>query len=367
MEYERLPQQYWKKHDFLLYVYDVLGDMLRQADHKKLSNIILEFDDTKQTEQFTEAEDMFVWMDENGYHDKSLKLFNNHVFFLLLKDFCYYIYESFSCAERGKVTVAYTLLRKPLRDNLLYMEWLLADNEEFYQTFLYKSTEEYDVSNWHTFPMDRLKKIIKSASQKSYMGNGINSNNLVYTFRFDSEDEIGLQRIWNKSMHLVTTSKNYRTEKTNLNFIFADEEIWNDYWNYYYLVLPQLMAYVLEICEALFLTTVEVDTFNLGLNRSIRFAKYAELYPEVYPENESLRQMPKELFSVIKETHVKPYFQCENCGHNIVLTLDVLNMMMSNVYVICPSCHQEHSICKYYTDYKYMAVHQNNKTEKKDE
>lgn len=351
MKYEILPKKYWKRHDYLLYVYDVLADMLRQADSKDLSQTNIEFNNEQEMKDFEQCEDIHLWLDENGYHEKSLEFFRNHVFFSLLTDFCYYIYESISCAERGKVTVAYSLLRKPVRDNLLYMEWLLANTEEVYQAVLYEDIRKYDISNWDEFSRGRIKKIIKQASEKTYMGKGINSDNLVYTFRFNSKDEIGLQRIWNQSMHLVTTSNNYKTEKSNLNFIFADEEIWDDYWNYYYLVIPQIMAYTLEICEANFLNTVKVDDFNIVLNRSIRSSKYFKVYSYL-EESDLLKDMPKDIYELLKEGNARAYIKCEGCGSKIVVTKELLKLMVDEWYIVCKSCNENHSICRYYTDFK---------------
>ena len=73
MEYEKLPRKYWKKQDYLLYAYDVLADILHQADSKKLSNISLKFKNIEQAKSFEQSKDKFKWLDENAHHDKSLK------------------------------------------------------------------------------------------------------------------------------------------------------------------------------------------------------------------------------------------------------------------------------------------------------
>ena len=363
MEYKKLPEEYWGKQDYLLYAYDVLADMLLQADSKKLSNISFKCKDIKLAKSFKQSEDILEWLDENGYHDESLKFFSSHVFFLLLRDFCYYIYESIDCAQRAKVTVAYTLLRKPLRDNLLYMEWLLSDAEEFYQKLLYGSIEDYDVSNKNIFNMERIKEIIKKASMKSYMGEAVNYLDLVYTFRFNAEDKIGLQSIWNQSIHLVTQDPKYKTEKSNLNFIFADKEIWDDYWNYYYIAVPPIMAYALDICEALFLNTTEVDLPNLLLNQCVRHAKYSDTLPDI-DSSETLKKTFKnmlyEFYEIIKTSDVGFGFKCSKCKKYIILTLDVLNQMVNTWFIRCPFCHETHNICRYYTDYKFIGSGKNN-------
>ena len=350
MKYEKLPIEYWEKHDYLLFVYDVLGDMLRKADKLRLSDFEIKFDSEEIIHDFEKAEDMFEWMDRNNHHDTSLQMFKNHTFFSLLKDFCFFIYESLSCASRGKVTVAYSLLRKPVRDNLLYLEWLLADPEEFYQTFLFGSVEDCDVANTKKFTWKRKKKIVQAACEKSYMGESLNSDNLVFNFRFDGKSDLGLQRIWNQSMHLVTThSDHYKTEDGNLNFIFADEEIWGDFWNYYYTVLPQIMAYVLEICEALFIETVDITDVELLFNRLLRFEKYAKLHPHI----ETMSEVEGKLVEVIEmldKDSINLRMKCENCGKEITIDNKVANEMISSWFVACPNCQLEHNICKYFID-----------------
>lgn len=77
-------------------------------------------------------------------------------------------YESISCAQRGKVSVAYSLLIKPLRDNLLYLEWLLADKEEFYQNFLYKDIGFSNVLNYKLFSKERNKKLLNQELEILY-------------------------------------------------------------------------------------------------------------------------------------------------------------------------------------------------------
>lgn len=351
MEYEVLPSKYWKAQDYLLYAYDVIADMIRQADKKKLSSVKFDMKDDE-IQSFKNCEDIYAWLDSNGRHDIALRSFQGHTFFSLLRDFCYYIYESISCAGRGKVTVAYSLLRKPIRDNLLYLEWILAYPEEAYQGILFGDIMSCDVSNKKYFDEDRIKKIIDNASQKSCMGGSLNQNGWLYTVRFNSKEKISLQRIWNQTTHIVTKNYNYPTKRGNLNFIFADSKIWDDYWNYYYLIVPHLMAYALEICESLFLLLVTIDDFQLTLNRLVRFNKFVNL-----PCNQTVKQnfpeMIDNLIEILTQNNITPCFQCENCDDNIPITASSISEMIDNYYTICPKCKARFNICKYYTDIEY--------------
>ncbi|TCM99379.1 hypothetical protein EV294_102675 [Paenibacillus sp. BK033] len=354
MQYLYLPKKHWLKHDYLLYVYDVIADMARQADRRNLSSFTLNFKNEEIADSFESAEDMFEWMDNNGYHDTSKQMFQSHVFFSLLSDFCYYIYESLSCAERGKVTVAYSLLRKPIRDNLLYLEWLLSNSEEFYHIFMQGTVDQCDVANFKVFTKSRIQGIVRDAGQNSYMGEHLNYNNFIYTLRFDNKEEIGLQRIWNQSMHLVTTSPNYPTDKGNLNFVFADKEIWNEYWDYYYIVMPQLLAYALEICEALFIKMTSVNEVELALNRTIRMAKYGQILPHLTVVDE-LKNYQDEILSIISGSQIAPCLSCEHCDQPIVLNDKIIKEMIKQWTITCSNCEEEYSICRYYTEMEFIT------------
>ncbi|MHA7582059.1 hypothetical protein ACX12E_16960 [Paenibacillus vandeheii] len=355
MEYDFLPEKHWDSHDYLLYLYDVIADMIRKSDQNKLTSFKLQFDNEETAHSFENEEDMFKWMDENGFHETSVKVFQSHVFFSLLTDFCYYLYESLSCAKRGKVTVAYTLLRKPIRDNLLYLEWLLDDCEEFYSAFLYGSIEQCDVANYKIFDKTRIQKIVDSASKKTYMGEQLNNNNFLYTLRFNNKDVRGLQRIWNQSMHLITTSPNYSTNQGNLNFIFADDKIWSDYWNYYYLVMPQLITYSLEICEAIFTNISKVNEFDLSFNRSVRYAKYNKTLPSL----ESIAELeiyPHEILNVLKKSGGVAALTCEQCNQSIQIDDETMEKIVAGWFIKCNSCGEDHSICRYIVGIDVIAI-----------
>ena len=98
---------------------------LKNADCEKLSYVKINFKDKEEEHSFAnlkEGSDIFDWMQEHGYSDEMYELEYRHTFFSLVADFCHYILESFECAAKKKVAVAYALLRKPLRDNLYYIE-----------------------------------------------------------------------------------------------------------------------------------------------------------------------------------------------------------------------------------------------------
>lgn len=53
----------------------------------------------------------------------------------MLSDMVNFIYESIIIAQKGKMSVAYSLIRKPSKDQLCLLEQILVNQEEFFQRF----------------------------------------------------------------------------------------------------------------------------------------------------------------------------------------------------------------------------------------
>jgi hypothetical protein len=95
----------------------------------------------------------------------------------------------------------------------------------------------------------------------------------LYDIVYNRKAENSLTSVFDKSIHLVTRNKNFPTEKRNLNFIFTDEKIWNDFWNLYYEKTPYILLYLVEVATAIFEKYLDIDIEIAELNRYIRSLK----------------------------------------------------------------------------------------------
>ena len=155
------------------------------------------------------------------------------------------------------MSVAYALLRKPMLENLLHLEWLAADTEGMLQTFYNEDVEHRDLSRLRN--PHRSLGTIKKALDNIPCGEWFDPE-FIFELRYDKNSSLGLDALCNKAMHLVTTKHQaIRTEKQNFNFIFSGEEARQSQLDGYYLVMPTLLLYFVSICEYLtVLTTKEV-------------------------------------------------------------------------------------------------------------
>lgn len=73
---ELLPTKYRKRHELMLYLYDILVDMLVKADKYQLSNLSFRF-----TNKINSEIDLFDELDRQKDLDISEYIYTSHLFF----------------------------------------------------------------------------------------------------------------------------------------------------------------------------------------------------------------------------------------------------------------------------------------------
>lgn len=271
---ELLPTKYRKRHQLMLYLYDVLVDMLVKADKYQLSNLSFRF-----TNEVNGKIDLFDELDRQKDLDISEYVYIPHIFFSILRDLNYYLFESLSCIERGKVTVAFSLARKPFQDNLFYLSWILVQPHDFLEKIQYGELREYDVSDLKgkkEFVIDLLLKAKESIQYENGFldfSRELLNPELLYDIIYNRKAENSLTSVFDQSIHLLTKNKNYPTEKRNLNFIFSDDKIWDDFWNLFYEKTPYILLHLVEVATAIFEKYLDIDIEIAELHRYIRSLK----------------------------------------------------------------------------------------------
>lgn len=329
---ELLPAKYIKRHQLMLYLYDILVDILVKADKYKLSSLSFKF-----TNEVDEQLELFDELERRKDRDISEKVFIPHIFFSILRDLNYYLFESLSCIERGKVTVAFSLARKPLQDNLFYLSWILVQPHEFLGKMQYGSPKEYDVSDLKgkkDFVIDlfsKAKVLVQSKNSSLDFSQELLNPELLYDVIYNRKAENSLTSAFDKSIHLVTRNKNYPTEKQNLNFIFADDEIWDEFWNLYYEKIPYILLYLVEVIVAIFEKYVDIDEETSEFNRYIRNLKIILALSE--DDNKELESIFDLIFS---SDHLS--MNCDECGNQFEFNMALVNEIREDYLYTCQKC-----------------------------
>ncbi|MBU7315958.1 hypothetical protein [Paenibacillus oleatilyticus] len=208
------------------------------------------------------------------YEEHSYKRY----FLYLVRDFCNFINEALRSLTQMNYNIALTLLRKPLKDNLMLIEWLYVNPSELIDRLLYKQANVYAPDHLKEY---QKKSIIDKAVKKS--GCVIMSSDSIYNTRYSSN--IGsLDNFWNKSLHIVTTrGEGIRiTRDGDLNYVFTDFEEAKEITKIVYMILPTLLYYTVEMCEDIFYGIAEHKRLSFDYrkrrqsNRIIKFLDFSQ-------------------------------------------------------------------------------------------
>ena len=350
---ELLPTKYRKRHQLMLYLYDILVDILVKADRYQLSSLSFRF-----TNEINGEIDLFDELDRQKDLDISEYVYIPHIFFSILRDLNYYLFESLSCIERGKVTVAFSLARKPFQDNLFYLSWILVQPNDFLEKIQYGSPKEYDVSNLKGKKEFIIDLFLKAKESIQYENDFLDFSKelidpeLLYDIIYNREAENSLTSVFDQSIHLVTNNKNYPTEKRNLNFIFSDDKIWDDFWCLFYEKTPYILIYLVEVAIAIFEKYFDIDSEIVTLNRYIRNLKI--VFALSREENKELESIFDLLFSSDNLSMV-----CEECRKPYEFNTILVKELKEDYLYTCQSCGFIERLGQYYVSDELLSNKRN--------
>lgn len=250
-----LPSRHRLAHDYSTLLHDLIVGGLRSAiEHGAFQIPVHLAPEESSTIDELEGEELYAWLEANRGPNTTATLDYLLLIQAILTDFCHFVLEGLRASAKGKLTVAYALLRKPFRDNLFYLEWLLADPKDFLVRFRDHSPHGIEFG---TLDIARRKAIVTAACNHCDPPGAEPS--LLYDLRFEKSFDRGLAVPWDQAIHLVTSRKLVATDRQNLNFVFSGSEEVETQWAHLYWMLPYLLYYSSFVVDALFDTFLTVD------------------------------------------------------------------------------------------------------------
>jgi hypothetical protein len=155
----------------------------------------------------------------------------------------HFIFEALTCFEKRKFSVGFAVLRKPLKEHLLYLAWILADENDFVSRF---SEKNYETLRLGAVSPEQRIEIYKRAIQKLPIGDAFDAN-LLSDVIYSKQHDYGFEPTWQRATHLVTSmGKLLRTEDYSLNFVFDDPGD-DHYYEFLYSRLPYVLTFISQI------------------------------------------------------------------------------------------------------------------------
>jgi len=213
-----LPKEHHKINNICAIIYDQISELFTEKNYQKLLHTNLKFDENSLNLEQLQNNEIHIldFLKVNELNDELESLLTKHILLTVVSDFVNFVFESLSCAKKCKSTVAYALLRKPYTDELLLLEQLLGNRNEFINNFFHDGDpNNYDPSSNKA----NKKEIIEKAVKKIEM-NFFYKSDFIFELRYDKTFVRGINGISNKALHIVTRDRNYKTAEQNFNFIF---------------------------------------------------------------------------------------------------------------------------------------------------
>jgi hypothetical protein len=362
-----IPDEYKFAHDYCFFLHDLLASIVVVGEQEEIFHHKFPLKNSSHAEQMDGkiGDELASWMEQNGYAAELWKANRRHICVALLSDLCQFVYEAIDCSKKGKLTVTFALLRKPLKENLFYFEWLLADSDDFINRFHAPLPKKENAKRPIPQPMQLSKEkrieIIGNAMKKTDLGVWI-SPEFIYQLRYDKDVEYGLEWLFQRANHLITTFV-AQTEEQNFNFVFSGDEEKLSQWKGLYTTLPVLLLHAVLVIEGV-IGTFENDKLQdfsfMKLRAIIGFLLYvqsgqwnsANFAPafEGFLTSFSNTDIPcfgcQEIIKLdsqnIHSLYREGVLVCQQCGYKTLLTSRKELLLVGHLLqekIICPNCH----------------------------
>ena len=180
--------------------------------------------------------------------------YKQNLFCRLLTDFLLYMQESLDNVKRLNPHIALTLARKPLIDDIYYLQHLLVNSDNAIALVFSDDAKEKDWS--------RAKD--KAISDQVFGQLGYPQERNIFFEMRCGDSETSLLTFCNKASHIVTSrgSKHSHSASGELNFIFIrDEEILR-FTKYYCKTVPWILSYITRIVCKIYGNLLKAPSFD---------------------------------------------------------------------------------------------------------
>lgn len=333
-----IPDEFEFSHRLCFMLHDLLTDVVVQGEKDGIFKIHLEIKDKTRLKEMEglRGEELLSWLEDQGFETEVVLLIYKTVCLGLLSDLCHFLYEALKNSEKGKLTVCYSLLRKPFVENLFYLEWMLGDLVDFLRRFKDGSADDLDLQRNEELKKKekRLAIIAKAiAEAKSSWSDA----ELIYELRYDKGAPHSFQMYWQHANHLITTQKHYKTTPTNFNFLYSLQEEKEVQWTFLYSYLPLILIHTYDVVEAL------ISKFAIRRDHAIDVTDLRVRAGFVIWASESIFAADEmtELVESFKSVLTNMNIPCPYCETKYVFTHENLNSFYIDAILECSKCGED--------------------------
>lgn len=248
-DFFHLPEQFHQKHrtcEFLIYQ---MEDLLLDQTFDGLRTSTIQLEAPLSMEADEHILDFLIRIGKSDQHDEFI---TSIVLNSLIIDSVQFLQSAMHASLQQRLTVAFSLIRKPFVYNLLTV-LRVGLTSDFLEQF--NKDADFDTT---AVPKENIKELLELSEQVLFT-KSITAGDL-FEFIFDQTAPSSLINISNKALHPSTTrNRNNLTGIQNLNFMFSTKDDHLSQWDYLYNRLPMLLLYFNEILDFIVITHLKLD------------------------------------------------------------------------------------------------------------
>ncbi|CAM3706764.1 hypothetical protein [Sphingobacterium prati] len=247
--YNLLPKKFHEQHDFCLGLVNEIEKLIVDEEYAELRIQSINIQGKPNIEKGEHILDYLLRIGEKEFHDKHL---TNHIIYGLLIDILYFLKEALSASTKRRLTVSFSLIRKPFVYDLIVLLRIFFTTD-FLEEF--NSNDGFDSTKITKQDLLELLELSTSALLTTSI-----TKDDIFDFVFNQELPDSLINISNKALHPSTTrNKQNLTGIQNLNFIFSTIDDIESQWEYFYNRLSVLSIYLVEVCDFIICHQLKLD------------------------------------------------------------------------------------------------------------
>ena len=260
---KNIPETIKPKHELCFFLHDQCACALVEYESAGAHIETIQF---KNREDFTRFEklssdtDVIGALRNLGYDRASKNVVLNTISMAIISDCLHHVYEALRCFEKRKYIVGLNLLRKPLKESLLYLAWMHGRRDEFYDQFTKGDSDDLSPAK-----IAEKRKEIYSDAIENIEHDELFDPEAIVSMIYNRKNGNGLELFFQHAVHLITTRyPELKTSAENFNFIFKDP-FDDDVYVLVYQNLPYLLLFMSHVIMGVFNQMKKMDQTSKDL------------------------------------------------------------------------------------------------------
>lgn len=249
-DFLHLPNEFHRQHktcEFLLYQ---IEDFILDDTFKDLKIQTIKLDKELELIDDEHILDYLLRIEKTDEHNE---IITSNILNAIIADICQFLQIALFSSLQQRLTVTFSLIRKPFVYDLLVILRLYLTTD-FLDRF--NKEDSFDTTG---LSQNEIIELINT-SESMLLTKSIKATD-VYDFIFNPVLQDSLVNMSNKALHPSTTrNKNNKTEIQNINFVFSTKESVITQWSYLYRRLPFLLLYLNEVLELIVFDHLKLDS-----------------------------------------------------------------------------------------------------------